>query len=198
MTYTMKHLVELSDQNLVDLCRDGDSKAFEELYNRYWSKLYSSAFKRIKVREVAEEIVQELFTSLWTNREKIAIHTSFQNYLYSSVAYLVFAYLHKEYKRRSYEESALSKINVYDNSTEEIIAFNDLGKKLENELKQLPDRCRSVFELSRKQYKSNKEIASVMGISEKTVENQITKALRILRVNLKYLSILLLLAFTWV
>lgn len=197
MKYTMKHLVELSDQNLVDLCRKGDSKAFEELYNRYWSKLYSSAFKRIKVREVAEEIVQELFMSLWTNREKIVIHTSFQNYLYSSVTYLVFAYLHKEYKRRSYEEFALTRMNIYDNSTEEIIECNDLGKKLDTELNQLPDRCRSVFELSRKQYKSNKEIASVMGISEKTVENQITKALRILRVNLKYLSTLLLFAFTW-
>ncbi len=193
----MRHLDELSDKNLVDLCREGDTKAFEELYNRYWCKLYSSAFKRIRVREVAEEIVQELFTSLWLNREKLVIHTSFQNYLYSSVRYLVFAYFSKEYSRKSYEEFALGKVSIYDNSTEEVIALHDLGKNLDAELSHLPGRCRSVFELSRKQYKSNKEIASVLGISEKTVENQLTKALRILRVNLKYLTSLWLLIYTW-
>ncbi len=193
----MRCLDKLSDQNLLNLCREGDSAAFEELYNRYWSKLYSSAFKRVRIREIAEEIVQELFTSLWINRAKLSIHTSFENYLYTSVRYLVFAYFSKEYSRKSYEEFAFDTTSIYDNSTEEAIAFNDLGRSLEKELNCLPSRCRSVFELSRKQYKSNKEIACVMGISEKTVENQLTKALKILRVNLKYLTSLWLVVHTW-
>ncbi len=188
----MKRINKLTDQDLVELFLDGDIAAFEELYNRYWAKLYSEAFKRIRVREASEEIVQDFFTSLWTNRAKLNIHTSFQNYMYNSVRYMVFAYFSKQDSRKKYEAFLSAGSASHDNSTEDVVNLNDLERSLNKQLDHLPDKCRSVFELSRKQYKTNKEIAAALGISEKTVENHLTKALRILRVSLKYVNILLL------
>jgi RNA polymerase sigma-70 factor (ECF subfamily) len=73
-----------------------------------------------------------------------------------------------------------------DTGTEDAIMLRDLTHTLETEISHLPDKCRSVFELSRKEYKSNKEIAQLLGISEKTVENQITKAIKRLRLSLSH------------
>jgi RNA polymerase sigma factor (sigma-70 family) len=104
----------------------------------------------------------------------------------------VLNYKRAEAVRNSYAEILLMVNNSFDNSTEENYYYKELLERVETEVNQLPPKCRNVFELSRKQYKTNKEIAQLMGISEKTVENHLTKALRYLRVNL---NSLLLLAF---
>lgn len=184
------HLSKSDDQILLTRMRMGDSIAFEELYHKYWSQIYASAYKRIKVTEVAEEIVHDFFMSLWENREKINIHSSFKSYCHQSVKYLVFAYLHKEYSRRHYESFVVSQVSDYNNSTEEYVSLHELEERLEEALTNLPEKCRFVFELSRRQYKTNKEIARALGISEKTVENHLSKALKRLKVNLRYLLIL--------
>ncbi|WP_374166616.1 RNA polymerase sigma-70 factor [Arcticibacter sp. MXS-1] len=192
----MRRLKKISDEELLELFRNGDEAAFEELYNRYWAELYASAFKRLRIKEAAEEIVQDLFTSLWTKRDSLVIHTSLQNYLYSSIRYLVFAYFRKQDNRKTYEDFVLGGPISGDTSTEDRIYLNDLERNLDQGLRRLPQKCRSVFELSRKQYKTNKEIASFLGISEKTVENHLTKALRTLRLHLRYLNVLLFITLT--
>lgn len=192
----MRRLKKISDEELLELFRNGDEAAFEELYNRYWAELYASAFKRLRIKEAAEEIVQDLFTSLWTKRDSLVIHTSLQNYLYSSIRYLVFAYFSKQDNRKTYEDFVLGGPISGDTSTEDRIYLNDLERNLDQGLRRLPQKCRSVFELSRKQYKTNKEIASFLGISEKTVENHLTKALRTLRLHLRYLNVLLFITLT--
>jgi len=185
----MNNLEHLSDETLLELLKNEDRLAFNMLYNRYWKKLYNITNKRIKDREAAEEIVQDLFTSLWLNRKKINIHTSFENYLYGSIRYLIIACYQKQANKLKFEEN-FSKVNTLtDNTTEDAILTNDLIQSLNRRVYMLPDKCRSVFELSRKDHKTNKEIAMVMGISEKTVENHMTKALKILRISLTSLSI---------
>lgn len=185
----MNNIAHLSDETLLELLKNEDRMAFNMLYNRYWKKLYNITNKRIKDREAAEEIVQDLFTSLWLNRKKINIHTSFENYLYGSIRYLIIACYQKQANKLKFEEN-FSKVNtITDNTTEDAILTNDLIQSLNRKVYMLPDKCRSVFELSRKDHKTNKEIAMVMGISEKTVENHMTKALKILRVSLTSLSI---------
>ncbi len=159
--------------------------AFEEIYNRYWDKLYTAAYKRVQLKEVSEELVQDLFTSLWVNRNKVDIRTSLASYLFTSIKYLVLNYMQKEMVRSNYRESLSG--NRIDNSTEETVLLNDLALNINAAVEQLPDKCKSVFELSRKEYKSNKEIAAELGISEKTVENQLTKALKRLRLGLNSL-----------
>lgn len=188
----MKKFCDHTDVQLIEFFELGDMDAFEEIYNRYWLKLYSAAYKRLKERETAKEIVQDFFTSFWINREQVKIQTSLQGYLFTSVKYLVLNHKRAEAVRNSYAEILLLVNNSFDNSTEENYYYKELLERVEVEVNQLPPKCRNVFELSRKQYKTNKEIAQLMGISEKTVENHLTKALRYLRVNLNSFLLLAL------
>ena len=188
----MENLRELSDNDLVVLFESGNIAAFEEIYNRYWLKLYAAAFKRLNDREGAKEIVQDFFTGFWLNRAQVNIRTSLQGYLFTSIKYLVLNYKRAEAVRNTYSELLTLINNNYDNSTEESYNYRELKQRIQEEVIQLPPKCRSVFELSRNQYKTNKEIASLLGISEKTVENHLTKALRYLRVNLNILLLFIL------
>lgn len=175
----MRTIIQLSDEELLALLKKDDIAAFEEIYNRYWDKLYVAAYKRLRFREGSEEIVQDFFTKFWMNRADIEIHSSFAGYLFTAIRYQVLNYMEKEMVRSNYKDSL--QISLSNNSTEESVLLNDLTLNLDRAVKELPDRCRSIFELSRNEFKSNKEIAEELGISEKTVENQLTKALRRLR-----------------
>lgn len=185
----MDNLENRSDEALLELLKEENRQAFNVLYNRYWKKLYNTANKRIKDSEVAEEIIQDLFTSLWLNRHKLNIHTSFESYLHSSVRYMIIACFQKQMNKLRFEEG-FSRVNVIaDTATEDSILTNDLLSVLNRKVYALPEKCRSVFELSRKDHKTNKEIAATLGISEKTVENHMTRALKILRMSFTSLCI---------
>jgi len=184
----MKDFDKFSDEKLSILLFKGDAGAFEEIFNRYWLKLYGAALKRVKCHEVAEEIIQDLFTLLWTKREGIQIHKSLAAYLFTSVRYMVFNHLQKEVVRENYKDSFQVENVFYDNSTEETVFLNELIRNIEKEVKYLPSQCRSVFELSRKENKTNREIAEVLGISEKTVEGHLTKAIKQLKLGLTDIS----------
>lgn len=190
----MTDLKNLSDQNLVELLKTDKVSAFEELYDRYWSKLYANAYNRIRSAEVAEEIIQDFFTSLWVNRKSIELRSSFNNYSFAAVRNLVFKYYQKEYRQQKYTEHQKLNLVDIDRSTEQQIDLNDLTRILADEVASLPPKCRGVFHLSRNEYKSNKEIATILEISEKTVETHITKAIKVLRLNLKNISSLILLS----
>ena len=156
--------------------------AFEELYCRFWHKLYIAAYKRLKNKELAEEIIQDFFTKLWQNRHRLNVSKSFDVYAFSSIKYLVINYYSKQNSIEVY--SNYSQARDYDNATEDSIITRDLNNQIEQQISRLPEKCRDVYELSRKEHKSNKEIAGLLGISEKTVENHMTKALKRLKLNL--------------
>jgi len=185
----MSNLKNLSDENLLDLLKVEHVSAFEELYGRYWSKLYSNAYNRVRIAEIAEEIVQDFFTSLWINRKSLEVHSSFSNYTYTAIRNLVFKYYQKEYKLKKYHESHKISLIESDLSTEQQIEFNDMKRVLDREVESLPPKCKGVFILSRKEHKSNKEIAALMEISENTVENHMSKALKVLRLSVKNLNL---------
>jgi RNA polymerase sigma-70 factor (ECF subfamily) len=183
-------LKDLPDADLLVMVNNDVMEAFEELYNRHWQKLYSFAFKRVRSRESAEEIVQEFLTNLWANRKSIYIATSFEGYIYTAIRNLIFNYFAKEARYNNYQQFVQLFNQGIDNSTEETVYINDLNHNLQKELGFLPSKCRSVFELSRKENKTNKEIALELGISEKTVESHLTKAIKRLRLGLNALMVL--------
>jgi RNA polymerase sigma-70 factor (ECF subfamily) len=182
---------ELTDTELItSLHKNEDVAAFVEIYNRYWDKLFNAAYKRIKNTESCEEIVQEVFTTFWIKHDEICINTGLSNYLYTAVRNKVIDYYRKQLVRTNFSLNVVHK--DYDNSSEQSLILKELHEQIELSINQLPEKCKSVYLLSRMDYHSNKEIASQLNISEKTVEGHLTKALKHLRVSLSDFLILLL------
>ncbi|WP_342644415.1 RNA polymerase sigma-70 factor [Mucilaginibacter sp. CSA2-8R] len=179
----------LTDLQLLNLIKADHEPAFKELYCRYWKQLYAFAYNRVRSREVAEEIVQDFLTNFWLNRAKLNIQSSFEGYIYTSIKNLVLNYFAREARKSQMLENISVSSSVLDNSTEELIMLHELRLVITREVSQLPVKCRSVFELSRIENKSNKEIAQTLGISEKTVEGHLSKALKRLRLNLNALVV---------
>jgi len=186
----MTDFTKLSEEELLGLLKQDRLNAFREVYARHWKKLYSDAYKRVKTRDLAEEIVQEVFTTFWIKRNQLQINTTIGGYLHSAVSHHIIDLYRKETVRSKYKEAFKIVHTEVDNSTEDEIMLKELTYTIESQVSQLPDKCRSVYELSRKQYKSNKEIARQLSISEKTVENHLTNALKRLRHGLSHYLII--------
>jgi RNA polymerase sigma-70 factor (family 1) len=170
-----------SDSDLTSLLKtEKGNNAFDKIYERYWKKLVSMAIFKTNSREVAEEIVQELFTSLWEKR-KISNIENLENYLFVSLKYLIINYLRIKIKKRNTVDSEGLEIgsNLHETMTAEALQI-----AIKDAVSLLPDKTQIVFHLSRFEEKSHKEIAFELDISEKSVEYHITQALKFLRLQL--------------
>jgi len=172
-----------ADADLVNMLRSNDEGAFTELYNRYWKKLFVIAASRTARLEDAEEIVQDIFTALWRRRQTLNLTSELTHYLAVSVKYRIIKMLDKYYNQERYIDSMLYKQQV-DDSTQEWLAFDELKEELAKHVRQLPEKCRLVFQLSREEGYSQKQIAETLQISEKTVEAHLGKAFKTLRSKL--------------
>ncbi|MDB5148010.1 MAG: polymerase ECF-type sigma factor, partial [Mucilaginibacter sp.] len=171
--------------------KQGNSPAFESIYNRYWDRLFDYAHKRLSNSEICEEVVQEIFVKLWEKRESLTLTTGLINYLFSAAKYSLIDQYRKQLLQNTFITASKNKQGA-DNSTEDNIFVKDLQRYLEDLIGSLPPKCRSVYELSRLEYKSNKEIAEILNISEKTVEGHLTKALQRLRLGMSDVLFLLI------
>lgn len=167
-----------TDQEILTSLAANDARAFDFLYQKFFSKLYANAYKRLQNRELTEEVIQDLFISLWERRKTLEINTTIEAYLFSSVKYLVIAQYRKNNLFEQYTNTVLQ--NDDSNFTEQMVAFDELNEAYQQALQALPERCREIF-LMKRTGLSQKEISECLDISEKTVENQMTKALKILR-----------------
>ncbi|TFF36944.1 RNA polymerase sigma-70 factor [Mucilaginibacter psychrotolerans] len=165
------------DADLLALLRLDDRKAFEILYKKYSPKLYYAAYNLFRDRDVCEDLVQELFIDLWAKRSELKI-TSLEWYLKVAIKNRVLVYIRTQ--RATLDVSAIEAL-AEKYSADSRLLQNDISRVLEDNVARLPEKCRQIFTLSRKEYLSNKEIAIRLGISVKTVENQMTIALRYLR-----------------
>jgi RNA polymerase sigma-70 factor (family 1) len=187
----MEQYKDFTDMELVATLKTGDKTAFAEIYNRYWDKLFSMAGHKLDHLEDAEEVVQNIFISLWNRRTTLNITSTLNSYLAVSVKYRVIKVLEKQYYQRKYTGS-LSKEHKLDDSTQEWLEFTELKAQLEQLVKGLPDKCQLVYRMSREDGCSQKEIAGKLDISEKTVEAHLGKALKTIRSGLNiYISLLL-------
>lgn len=184
----------LSDTILLNRMREGDSASFNTLFDRYWEMLYSTVFSVCSDREVCSEIVHDIFLNIWLKREKLQIE-SFKAYILASARYHVYRHV-KNARRNSleYREDLEYSSRVSMNDGELNIHYQDLEKSVERELAELPRRCKEIFTLSRREQLSNDEIATRLDISKRTVENQLTHALRHLRLSMKHFLVLFLFA----
>ncbi|WP_026461595.1 RNA polymerase sigma-70 factor [Adhaeribacter aquaticus] len=173
----------LNDEELLSALWGEDGNAFKEIYNRYWSKLYAVAYRKIGVKEIAEELVQELFLNLWVKRKTVQINSSLEAYLFSAIKYIIINYYQAQTVRNNYKLTLNS--NASTNCTEEAVVAGELEIKFKQGLDSLSTKSRQVFEKSRLHNQTTQEIATDMQLTDKAVEYHITKALKHLRGFLK-------------
>ena len=165
-----------SDQELVALLRQGKQAAFTEIYNRYSALLYVYAFKLTADIDATKDITQELFISLWDNKEVLELQTSLSAYLYTAVRYKFLKQVAHQKVKAGYAEKFLHTFESGINSTEDYMEEKDLIKTVERLVSVLPPKMARAFILSKLEFKTHEEIAKDLNISEKTVKNLISQA----------------------
>src|SRR3569833_2745811 len=188
----MIHYCQLSDQELVVLQNKGDQLAFAQIYDRYKFILHAHTLNKLRDREEARDIIQEVFTYLWSKHDEIIISGNLSGYLYGAVRHAILNKITRRQVQEKYLDS-LKEFSVLDNVlTDHRIRENQLREHIEKEIRMLPPRMREVFELSRNEHLTHREIAWKLEISEQTVSKQITNALRILKLKLGILACVVL------
>ena len=159
-----------------------DVKAFEEIYQKYASRMLTYALQILKEKEVCEDIVQNIFIDFWSKRETNTVE-NLEGYLFRAVKFQIFKY----FRDTKFSNEDLTRLNLVEVSVSasKILEYQDLELAIKNSVDQLPSRCKEIFELSRFEHKTNQEIADLLGVSLQAVKNQISKALSAIRTDLK-------------
>jgi RNA polymerase sigma-70 factor (ECF subfamily) len=183
-TNTAAAIADWSDEELVRALAGDDEKAFAEIYERYWQLLHQQAVRKLGHPEDAEEVVQDLFVTLW-NKRRIADIQQLKAYLLSALKYKVIDCVRAQLVRKNYAAGGSGPFHTPNRCTEETVAATDLTRALDASLRNLPEHSREVFRLSRQEHQSVPEIAARLRVSPKTVEYHLSRSLRLLRAYLK-------------
>lgn len=174
-----------SDQELSISLRAGSRTAFAEIYERYWSVLLSHAIKMLKDEEKAQDAVQDVFQMLWEKSPALNIHTSLSSFLYTSLRYRILDKLKRDKIEDRFLNTLQTEIESGVSSTDDAMAEKEFARKIEEGLNMLPPKMRTVFELSRMNDYSYREISKELNLSENTVKKQISNSLKILRKSIQ-------------
>jgi len=177
---------EISDKELLHQFQQGSKAAFEALYNRYFPRLYHHAYKMLKDQDEAQDLIQELFTSFWIKGKELDLITSVSSYFYASTRNRILNIFEHNRVHDHYVLSLGEFLSSVEMCVDELVIEKELAEIIEGEIKQMPPKMREIFELSRKEDLSHKEIADYLAISDKTVKKQISNALKILRMKISY------------
>jgi RNA polymerase sigma-70 factor (ECF subfamily) len=167
-----------SDPELIDLLESGDKSAFTEIYNRYWKLLFKTALNILQDYTTAQDITQNIFISLWERRNETNIQT-IKPYLLQATRFAVCKAIRERQNDKAFYER-LAKITV-DIIADNPLIFKEQQALLNKLINGLPENCREVFRLSREENMTYKQIATLSGISEKTVEKRISMSLQHIR-----------------
>lgn len=173
-----------SEQQLLDLLKNSDEKAFSEIYQQYADTLFQFAWNILKDENECKDAVQEVFVWLWENRMKLQV-TELKYYLLAAVKYKLIRIIQTSKRKKEILSSHAPNTTFY---VEEALELKELKAVITQFTQTLPPRAKEIFHLSRGKYFSNREIASKMNITEKTVENQMTITLKKLRHTLESMS----------
>jgi len=185
----MASLSRLSDSELLLSIKSGDKAAYGEIYERYWRKLYNETYKRLKDTKRVEELVQDIFIDLWVSRERKVI-AHLENYLLIAVRYAVYTDFRRTKSLPNFEEP-LEHIALSDLQADSLLNIKDIKGCIATWLSMQPEKRAEIFRLRYLEDFSTREISLVLGISQKTVQNQLITAFQSLRILLKKLMALL-------
>jgi RNA polymerase sigma-70 factor (family 1) len=179
----MKEYQLYDNKLLLELLSKSDELAFTEIYNRFWQKLFAIAYNRLKEIPAAEDVVHDVFASLWANRKKNEIEL-LDNYLATAAKYMILAIIKKKERERVYKNIS-QQAPVFELPVETSLHYKRILEIVKNEVEKLPEKCRLIFKYSRNEGMPVKQIAKELNISPKTVENQLNKALKQLKLASK-------------
>ncbi len=175
---------DLEKKWIKDLSQNSE-KAYEVIFKAYYKSVYASALRITKDANIANDACQEVFLELWKNRSKIKISTSLKAYLHRGAVNRSLNIIKSRNRHAGQNLEKVIEPTSKASTPEQVTEYKELEEEIKKGIDQLPTRCRQVFVLSRYEGKSYKEIAALMSISVKTVENQMLKALKTLRRVLK-------------
>jgi RNA polymerase sigma-70 factor (family 1) len=184
----MMSLSSLTDLQLIDLLKSDNEDAFSEIYNRYAESLASFASSKLYTLEDAKDIVHDVFVKLWTERRSLTIDRNLKAYLFTLTRYRIIDQIRKNITREEYADIVQALALSYELSVEQRVYAKELQLCLEKSLTQLPPRVVEIFKLSREQHLSISQIAQKLQLSEQTVKNQLSTALKHLRGTLALMS----------
>ncbi|HTI94063.1 MAG TPA: sigma-70 family RNA polymerase sigma factor [Puia sp.] len=184
-----------TDRHVLQRLSEGDKSAFDELFTANYDMVYSAALVMLKSPEIAGDITQDIFLSLWENRQKAVVIENIKGFLYNNVKFIV----HKRLRRMKVED-AYARFLKYKEATaiaalepENLLSATQLQASIQQGIAQLPPQQQRAFRLSREQGLSHVEISEIIGVSRKTVKDYIVRSLAFLRQHLaQHLRLLLL------
>jgi len=173
-----------TDAALLEALANDNWRAFAEIYERHWYRVFALAYRKLKSRETAEELVQELFAVLWHKRAQQAI-TQLEDYLLVAINHRVLTYIRSHRVRAHYADYCRNLSTEATHETEDALAAADLSAAFLRGVELLPEKSREVFRLSRLEHQSVEEIAARLEVTPKAVEYHLTKSLKRLRLHLR-------------
>jgi len=173
-----------SDDKLMQRLREGDKQAFIEIYEKFWYKIFLIAYQRLRKKELAQELVQNLFLKIWEKRSSLQIR-NIESYLFVSIRHAIIDHINAELLATHYNEYCSIFSAVKEETTERMVAFDEVSNALEEGLNMLPEKSQQVFRLSRLNNWPIDKIARHLALSEKTVQYHLTRSLKFLRTYLK-------------
>ncbi len=184
-----------TDRHLLERLSEGDKSAFDELFTANYDMVYSAALVMLKSPEIAGDLTQDIFLSLWENRQKAIVIENIKGFLYNNVKFLV----HKRLRRIKVEDAYTRYLKYKETvaiaplEQENLLAASQLQTSIQQGIAQLPPQQQRAFRLSREQGLTHDQISQLIGVSKKTVKDYIVRSLAFLRQHLaQHLRLLLL------
>jgi RNA polymerase sigma-70 factor (ECF subfamily) len=173
----------------------GDASAFETIFELYKKRVFGVAFKMLKSETEAEEIVQDVFLSIWVGKANLSHINDPEAYLFTITYNTIYARLKKASRNQEILNTIINHLAQIQNTTDETIAAHETGKLINEAIQQLPPQQRAIYELSKQEGLSYTEIAERMHLSRNTVRNHLSEAMKTIRTFLKKAAMLLMLLF---
>jgi len=168
----------IRSDNLEAMFNARDERAYPSIYNRYWNVLLDAAYKRVRDIQLAEDLVQDVFISLFLKKDTLIIEGTLENYLRAALRYKILTSFRSDQIHGQYLRSVVPQTS--DEDPETLMSVKELKDRIRRAIDQIPDKPRRAFELSKLHLKSHKEVAAELGIAVSTVEKHIRKARKLL------------------
>lgn len=183
----MSHKSTYTDDVLLHLMSSDDQEAFALIYRRYWEGLFITAAKTLRGKQEAEDVVQDVFLSLWNRRGELNIEGSLSAYLQTSVRYKAIHYIEKNITRRDYLALLTDvAVNTLSPPADIQLQLKEAQQTIREAVDKMPPKMQEVYRLSRQEHLTHREIAEKLGISVETVKKHIQHALQLIKTALGY------------